>query len=105
MSFNRYSKLYNNGRIYKSPNITVPKRSSDYYIKYVRNSTRLDNVSYNYYGDPNYGWLILMANPEVGGLEFNIPNGTEIRIPFPLEAALNSYNEQIDSYNIMYGSE
>jgi hypothetical protein len=36
-----------------------------------------------YYNNPYGGWLIMLANPEFGGLEFNIPNQTVIRIPFP----------------------
>ena len=33
------------------PNISINERLSDYYITYKRNSSRLDNISYDYYGD------------------------------------------------------
>jgi hypothetical protein len=37
-----------------------------------------------------YDWLILYANPDYL-IEFDIPDGTIIRIPFPLERALSEY--------------
>jgi hypothetical protein len=64
---------------------------------------RMDILSFEYYGDANYGWLILQANPEVGSLEYNIPNDTLIRIPFPLENALGNYIQDIKKYKEING--
>jgi hypothetical protein len=62
----------------------------------------LDIISYNYYNDPNYGWLILMANPEYGSMEYNIPDGALLRIPYPLGETIEDYKKSIDLYNKLY---
>jgi hypothetical protein len=63
----------------------------------------LDLLSYQYYGDPNYGWLILQANPDAGSLEFRIKNHTRLRIPYPLDNAIQGYEANINRYNNLYG--
>lgn len=103
-SYNRYSKFINNGTICLVPFIKIPKMSTDYYTYYKLGQTRLDVLSYDYYNDPNYGWLILQANPELKSLEFGIKDNTLIRIPYPLESALAKYNSGIDEYNKLYGT-
>lgn len=105
MEFNRYSKLYRNGVITKMPHVSINEMATDYYEQYRRGFSRLDNISFNYYGSPDYGWLILLANPDVGGLEFAIPDGTMLRIPFPLELALEDFNNKIEIYDSLYGME
>lgn len=102
MAYNRYSKLLRNGSIKKIPNISLSVKSTDYYITYRRGFTRLDNVSYDYYGDSSYEWLILMANQDVALMEFDIPDGTTIRIPYPLQSTLEEYNRKIDNYDKLY---
>lgn len=77
------------------PFVEIDKDGNDLYIKYDREKMRFDNLSYKYYGDPNYGWLILQANPQYGGFEFSIPNGMTLRIPYPLETALSRYESKI----------
>ena len=64
--------------------------------------TRLDLLSYQYYSDPNYGWLILQANPTIGNMEFEIQDGERIRIPLPLDQVLIQYDTDIDKYNKYY---
>ena len=73
------------------------------YVYYDRGSMRMDSLSYQYYNDPNYGWLILQANPRLGMYEFNIEDKSQIRIPYPLESAIRSYEEGIDTYDKLYG--
>ena len=102
MSYDRYSKVRKDGKIGILPNIEIPKSGSDYYEVYSRRDSRLDNISYKYYEDPNYDWLIMLANPEYGSLEFNIPDGSQIRIPYPLTNAIQYYNNAIDNYNRLY---
>jgi hypothetical protein len=46
--------------------------------------------------------LILQANPQYGSLEFNIPDGSELRIPYPLNAAIDGYQKSIERYNKLY---
>ena len=62
-------------------------------------------MSYQYYGDANYDWLILQANPEIGSLEYKINDGTKIRIPFPLDTTIARYNADVDLYDKLYGLE
>jgi hypothetical protein len=47
--------------------------------------------------------LILQANPEFGGLEFDIPENTVIIVPFPLNKSLEEYQSQVERYKRLYG--
>ena len=47
---------------------------------------------------PYHGWLILLANPEFGGLEFDIPERSVIIVPFPLEKTLEDYQTAVRRY-------
>lgn len=102
MSYDRYKKFRNNGKIDLVPGIRLSEKSTDKYTQYILNESRLDLISYEYYGDANYDWLILMANPEYGSLEYLIPNGAYIRIPFPLDETIKEYEKQVDIYNTLY---
>ncbi len=86
MKLNRYANLIFDGTILNMPKVEIPKLSTDRYITYDANKTRLDRIAGEIYGDDSYGWLILMANPEYF-MEFDIPRNTVIRIPFPHKAA------------------
>jgi hypothetical protein len=99
--YDRYQDFRINNTVKCLPFIKIPERSSDIIITY-KNRTRLDIVSQTYYGVPYYGWLIMQANPEFGGLEFNIPDGATIRIPFPLITTLQYYQQAIDNYDVLY---
>lgn len=103
MAFSRYDKFIHDGTMNLVPFISIPEKSTDYYEYYQRGITRLDLLSYKYYDDPNYGWLILQANPELEPYEFKIPNNTRLRIPYPLETTLIQYNEDIEYYKKIYG--
>jgi hypothetical protein len=103
MAYNRYKSFISDGAFLKVPSIEVPFTNSDLYTYYEVGKTRLDLLSYQYYGDPNYGWLILQANPDVGSLEFRIKSNTRLRIPYPLENAIQGYEENIKKYNKLYG--
>jgi hypothetical protein len=102
-SFDRYKKFKSNGAMKLVPFIEIPKKNSDLYAYYEAGKTRLDLLSYQYYDDANYGWLIMQANPEYGSLEFNIPDGTRLRIPYPLNTTITQYNTNIDKYIEIYG--
>ncbi len=101
--YDRYSKFRVDGEIKMVPFVEIPKQDSDMYVQYEKGRTRLDIISNDYYGNPNYGWLILQANPDVGSMEFSIKDNTMIRIPFPSDAALTAYKNGIDKYNKYYG--
>ena len=101
--FDRYSSFRNNGSVSMVPFIPIPVRDTDIYVTYEVNKTRLDILSYEYYNNSDYAWLILQANPELGPNEFSIPDKATIRIPFPLEIALDSYNSGIEEHMKYYG--
>lgn len=103
MSYNRYKSFISDGTYKKVPFIEIPISNSDFYVYYEVGKTRLDLLSYQYYGDSNYGWLILQANPHAGSLEYKIPNNTRLRIPFPLENAIQGYEGNIKKYDKLYG--
>lgn len=90
--YNRYSKFTNEGQVFERiPFIKIPVNVSDKYVTFDKSKMRMDMLSYKYYDDPNYGWLILQANPEYKGFEFSIPDGVELRIPYPLDSAIMRY--------------
>jgi hypothetical protein len=100
----RYDNFISDGKCEYIPFITIPKQTSDYYVIFDSERMRMDILSYQYYNNPNYGWIILQANPEYGSLEFAIPSGSVLRIPYPLENVLSMYNENIKKYRQIYGS-
>jgi len=85
------------------PYVTLPSRTTDQRYVYRDNQTRLDKLSYEKYGSPYFGWLIMMANPSYGGLETNIPDGTILNIPYPLLGALLDYKNAVDTHIFYYG--
>ena len=103
MAYDRYNRFRTDGTIKIPVMVEIPKKSTDYYETYRRGYTRFDLLSYDYYGDPNYDWVILMANPSLGSMEFEFPDGAEIRIPYPLNKTLEQYNKNLDRYDLLYG--
>jgi hypothetical protein len=102
--FDRYSKFRNNNSIGYIPYVKIPVNDTDIYDVFDSNSDRLDNWSSKYYNDnPDYFFLILLANPEYSSLSYSIPNKTILRIPFPLNSALERYNNSAKKY-IQYNS-
>jgi hypothetical protein len=100
--YDRYEKFKVNNQIKPLPFIQIPVSPNDISAQYNVNS-RLDIMSQQYYGVPYYGWLILQANPMYGSLEFNIPVGSVLRIPYPLINALQAYQQEIDKFDALYG--
>ena len=103
MAYDRYNRFRTDGSVGIPPAVPIPQKATDFYETYVRGVTRLDLVSYDYYGDPGYDWLILMANPDLGNMEFEIPDGSTLRIPYPLNLTLENYANQIERYIRLYG--
>jgi hypothetical protein len=99
--YDRYEDFRFNNMVRVLPFIKVRNQATDIFIEYKKR-TRLDIVSQTYYGTPYYGWLIMSANPQYGGLEFDIPEGSTLRIPFPLISALSAYQQDIENYDTLY---
>lgn len=95
--YDRYKSLRSDGKSTLFPDIKIEELSSDIYIRYNKNTMRFDNLSYKYYGDSNYAWLILMANPQYGSMEYSIEDGVSLRIPYPLQTAINRYESAIQN--------
>ena len=95
MGTNRYFSLLNpDGTQQDMPLVTISKRATDKFVPYDSNKTRLDRISAITYQDDTYNWLILLANPSYF-MEFDIPTGTIIRVPFPLQDALTEFQQNL----------
>lgn len=101
--YDRYDDFRYNGGMKPVPGIYITQTPSDKTVLYELGNTRLDKLSNTYYNSPLFGWLIMSANPQFGGLEFLIPDQTIIVVPFPFESAIERYIEQVNNYNILYG--
>lgn len=97
--FDRYATFKANGKVDIVPFVPIMKKKSDRYITFNKKNTRLDRLSYEMYGSPDYAWLIMQANPEYGSIENFIPDGVALRIPFPLDVTINNYLDDIKTYN------
>ena len=101
--FDRYQYFVKDNGFRVVPGIELPIKSTDKYIQYKRGKDRLDQISQEYYGSPLFGWLILQANPQFGGLENTIYDGAILIIPFPLIPSLQDYKSAVDNYFYYYG--
>ncbi len=101
--FDRYFSFRINGSVKPIPGIKIPEKETDKKIVYKKNKTRLDILSQQYYGNPYHGFLIMLRNPQFGGLEFDIPDGEVIIIPFPFKATLQQYEDEVSKHITLYG--
>jgi hypothetical protein len=74
--WNRYSEFLINGEQTVVPYVQLPQKPTDKAFIYKVGRSRLDKVSQDYYNSPYFGWLVLQANPQYGGLENTIPDGS-----------------------------
>jgi hypothetical protein len=102
--FNRYRKLNSDEKRVSPPFIKLDTKQSDKFTTYTVNKSRLDKLSQQHYGAPYYGWLILMANPELGSSEWEFPDNSTIRIPYPLQDTLREYDAKLKNRLDYYGS-
>lgn len=98
MAYDRYKKFRINGDVNTVPYIPIKEKNTDIYITYEKGKMRMDTLSYKYYNDTNYGWLIMQANPQYGAMEFLIPDKIELRIPYPLNETLSEYEKNLSTY-------
>ena len=101
--FNRYSNFLINGKQTVVPFVKIPNKPTDKQFFYKEGISRLDKISQEYYQSPLFGWLILAANPQYGGLEWAIPNNALLKIPFPLVSSVQDYETQLNNYFFYYG--
>lgn len=101
--YNRYQNFVFNGEQTVVPFVLLPSKTTDKRYIYKEGMSRLDKISQDYYGTPYFGWIIMQANPEFGGLESNIYDGALLTIPFPLITSLQDYKTSLDNYFFYYG--
>lgn len=101
--YNRYGTFLVDGEQTVVPFVNVPSKSSDKRYIFKVGQSRLDKISQQYYGTPYFGWVIMQANPQYGGLEWNIPDGSVLTIPFPLLSSLQEYKAALETHFYYYG--
>jgi hypothetical protein len=101
--YDRYKSFVKDSLIEPVAGIIIPQSSDDKTVVYKKGVSRLDKISNDYYNNPYSGWLIMQSNPQFGGLEFNIPDGASIRVPYPFDDAISRYITQVSRYKQLYG--
>ncbi|MFA5067044.1 MAG: hypothetical protein WC466_03265 [Candidatus Izemoplasmatales bacterium] len=96
MAFNFSSLLINSNQasLDNMPPVDIDKRSTDKRVIYNKNITRLDRIAGDIYEDETLWKLILWANPDYN-CEFDIPDNTTIRIPWPKIDVLDEVTKKI----------
>jgi hypothetical protein len=94
MPFNFYKPLKENDTLKDMPPVKISFRKTDKYITYRKNMMRFDSIAGEIYEDETLWRLILWGNPEYF-IEFDIPDNTIIRIPYPLNDVLAEVNNFI----------
>lgn len=98
VDYNRYAILMNtDGTTDNMPFVNLPVNASDKYEYWNPEFSRMDKLSQKYYGNPFFDFFILYANPSYVS-EFDIPEGTLIRIPFPLNKVKSDYEAILTAY-------
>jgi hypothetical protein len=101
--FDRYQYFLEDGEYKVIPGIEIPLKKSDKFIQYKKGKDRFDKMSQEYYNTPLFGWLIMLANPQLGSIEFEIADNSTVRIPFPLTNSLQDYKRGVELYKLYYG--
>ncbi len=101
--YDRYQRFKLDGSYTMIPFIKITPKQSDKTVVYHSQRTRMDKLSQQYYDNPYHGWLIMLANPQYGGVEENIPDNEIIRIPYPFRDSLQQYIEAVNEYERLYG--
>lgn len=96
--YNRYLRLnLSDGTNEMMPFVKIPKNNSDKTIYWNKERDRYDKYANIYYGNPFFDFFISLANPDYLS-EWDIPDGTLIRIPFPLSRVKSFYENYLDNY-------
>ena len=101
--YNRYNQFLIDGEQKTVPFVKLDTKPSDKTYIYKVGQSRMDKISQQFYGTPYFGWLILQANPQFGGLENNIYDGAVLIIPFPLLPSLQDYKAALENHFYYYG--
>lgn len=94
MSYNFYELLRDNDKLRNMPPIRIDKRDSDKSISYNSQRNRLDTIAGSVYSDETLWRLILWANEEYF-FEYDIPDNTVIRVPYPVNDVISEIQQKI----------
>ena len=89
MSLDRYqfTARTNEDKLKTTKYPVYEKQPTDRYIL-TRTGDRLDMLANEFYKDPRFWWVIADAN-NLGKGSLSVPDGLQIRIPFPIDDLLN----------------
>lgn len=88
MPVNFYTPLKENDMLKDMPPVKISLRKTDKYITYQKGVMRTDFLAGEIYQDETLWRIIMWANPEYF-LEFDIPDGAVIRIPYPTNEVIS----------------
>ena len=96
MAFNFSTFLinYSDVTLENMPPMDINSRTTDKFVLYNKNLTRLDRLAGDIYEDETLWKIILWANPEYE-CEFDIPDNTSIRVPWPKIDVLDEVSKKI----------
>ncbi len=94
MPYDFYKLLKSNDSLKNMPAVSINHRTTDKSILYNKQKNRLDTIAGNIYQDETLWRLILWANEEYF-MEFDIPDNTVIRVPYPLQDVLTEVSGKI----------
>jgi len=96
MAVNFSTLLINSGQatLDSMPPIDIDFRITDKKVIYNKNLTRLDRIAGDVYEDETLNKIILWANPDYE-CEFDIPDDTIIRVPWPKRDVLDEVFKKI----------
>ncbi len=94
MPINFYEFLRDGNAMKNMPQISISQRVTDKSIVFDPRKMRLDRVAGDVYNDETMYKILLWANPDIV-YEFDIPRGTIIRIPFPLNDVIQEITGKI----------
>jgi AAA15 family ATPase/GTPase len=76
------------------PPVKIDRRESDKSVTYNKQKNRLDTIAGNIYEDETLWRLILWANADYF-YEYDIPDNTVIRVPYPMSDVINEVQQKI----------
>ena len=69
---------------------SIPYSENDLYTITI-DGDRLDNLAYQFYGDPTLWWVLQVANPEMSKDSLYPDLGFQLRIPNDISAILDEF--------------
>jgi len=70
----------------------IPLNFNDIYV-YTTIGDRLDILAQEFYSDSTLWWIIASANPTIIFSSYNIPEGSQIRIPSDIAQVQSLFNQ------------